>query len=156
MTALATYTDCQTRWGVTLTAGEITQVGALLLDASAVILNAAGLVIAWTSATLPAAVLPVICAVVRRAFDNPGGLQSETIGDYTWRGNKVGETSSIYLTADEKRTIRRAAAKLGVATVTLTNYLPLPALDPCLVPYMGTEGDLTDVVIVNLAEPVDL
>lgn len=156
MTALATYTDCQTRWGVTLTAGEITQVNALLLDASAVVLDAADLTTAWTSATLPAVVLPVICAVVRRAFDNPGGLQSETIGDYTWRGVKSGETSNIYLTADEKRTVRRAAVKLGIATITLTNYLPLPALDPCLGAYMGTEGDLTDVVIINLAEPDEL
>jgi hypothetical protein len=152
MAALALYTDCQARWGETLTAGQITQVNALLIDASAAVLDVAALDTDWTAATLPAAVLPVICAVVRRAYTNLDGLQGETIGDYTWRGVKTGETSTLYLTPDEKRTIRRAASKLGVVSLNLSSDLPLAPVDPRYYQYTNDEG----IVIVNAAEPEDL
>lgn len=152
MAALALYTDCQTRWGRTLTAGEITQVNALLTDASAIILDIAALDTDWTSATLPATVLPVICEVVRRGFDNPAGLQGETIGDYTWRG-RTGDASGLYLTSDEKRTVRRAAEKLPLGVQTLSSDLPLGPSDPRLLTgLVVTDG----VTIINQAEPVDL
>jgi hypothetical protein len=153
MAALALYTDCQTRWGRLLTADEIMQVDALLTDASALVLDVADLTTDWTAATLPAAVLPVVCEVVRRAFDNPAGLQGETIGDYTWRGTKTDETSSVYLTASEKRTIRRATGRLAVGTVTLSVDTPFGPIDSRLYsPLEVTDG----VTVVNQAEPEDL
>ena len=149
MATLALYTDCQTRWAVTLTATEITQVNALLADASAIVLDVADLDTDWTSATLPATVLPVICEMVRRAFDNPSGLQGETIGDYSWRGGST--PSGIYLTSAERRTIRRAAVKLGVISLDLSNDLPLTTLDARYTSYENDEG----YIIVNAAEPED-
>jgi hypothetical protein len=150
MAALALYTDCEARWNRTLTAGERTQVNTLLDDASALILDAAELTTVWTAATLPATVLPVVCEVVRRGFDNPAGLQGETIGAYSWR---VGAAQAgLYLTSDERRTIRRAAAKLGFANVTLTNDLPLGPQDSRYYQY----ADLDGVVLVNAPEPDDL
>jgi len=157
MAALALCTDCETRWGRTLTATEITQVEALLTDASALVLDIADLTTNWTAATLPAAVLPVICEVVRRAFDNPAGLQGETIGDYTWRGAKAGaqaeETSGVYLTPAEKRTVRRSAGRLAVGAVTLSSDTPFGPIDQRLYSPLET---IDGVTIVNQAEPEDL
>ena len=157
MAALATLANFEIRYGRIMVGGEITQVGALLIDASALVLDVADLDTDWTAATLPAVVLPVVCEVVRRGFDNPAGLQSESIGDYTWRlgGNANANTSvssGLYLTNEEKRTIRRAAAKPGVGSLTLTNYLPLPAIDSQYAAYMNDE----DVVVVNSPEPEEL
>ena len=132
---------------------EITRVGALLTDASALIIDVADMTTAWTEATLPGTVLSVLCEVVRRAFDNPAGLQSETIGDYTWRGKPSGESSSVYLTTDERRTVRRAAGRLGIGTVTLSSDLPLAPVDSRLL-YPSLSND-DGYIIINAPEPTD-
>jgi hypothetical protein len=150
MAALAAYTDCEVRWGVTLTEDEIAQVNALLEDASALILDVADLDAPWTSATVPAALLPVVCEAARRAFDNPAGLQGETIGSYTWRAGVV-TASGVYLTADEKRAVRRAAGRLGVGTVTLTTDLPLPSLEGDVAALFSDDG----YIVVNAPEPAE-
>jgi len=152
MADLATVADFTNRYEQELTTEELGRVAYLLTDASALVADVADLATAWTAATLPASVLPVICAVVRRALDNPSGLQGETIGDYTWRGNKSGETSNLYLTADEKRIVRRAAGRLAIGTVILEGDLPLTPTDPRWYQTVSEDG----YVIVNAAEPVDL
>jgi hypothetical protein len=156
MADLVTLANFQTRYGRVLVGEEIDRVGAYITDASALVVDFAALDTAWTSATLPAVVTPIVCEVVRRAFDNQAGLQSETIGDYTWRGVKSVETSNVYLTADEKRTVRRAAGTLGVNTVTLSSDMTITPTDPRLYQAVLGTGDLSDTVIVNAAEPVDL
>jgi hypothetical protein len=153
MADLVTLANFQTRYGRVMVGEEITRVGAYITDASALVVDVADMDTAWSSATLPASVLPIVCEVVRRAFDNPAGLQGETIGPYTWRGNHAEEASSIYLTADEKRTIRRAAGRLAVGTVTLSSDLPCPPVDLRLCSNLVvTDG----VTIINAPEPVDL
>jgi hypothetical protein len=152
MADLATREEFEVRYGRQLRDPEdFNRVEALLADASALVRDVAG----DDFDTVPAIIVSVVCEVVRRAFDNPAGYQSETLGDYTWRGGAA-TNSGLYLTAEEKRTVRRAAGTLSVSSLTVTNYLPLPALDPYLTGYLGTEGDLTGVVIVNLPEPEEL
>jgi len=149
MAALTTIAQFEIRYGQNITGDDINRVSALIDDASAIVLDVADLTTDWTAATLPAVVLPVLCEVVRRAFDNPSGLSGETIGDYTWRGGAA--SSGVYLTTEEKRTVRRAASKLGVVSLDLSNDLPLTTLDPRYTSYANDEG----VIIVNAAEPVD-
>lgn len=160
MADLVTLANFQTRYGRVMVGEEITRVGAHITDASALVVDVADMTTAWTAATLPAAVLPIVCEVARRAFDNPAGLQSETIGDYTWRGGASGTgvavSSGIYLTSDERRVVRRAAGRLGVGTVTLSADIPWAPTDPRMGMYATGEGDLEGVVIVNAPEPVDL
>lgn len=153
MAALATTVDFATRYGRYLETDEYGLVDALLTDASALVADVADLTTAWTAATVPATVLTVVCAVVRRALDNPSGLQGESIGDYTWRGAKAGETSTVYLTADEKRIVRRAAGRLAVGTVTLTSDLPCGPVDTRLYSTLTSEDGVT---IINQAEPTEL
>lgn len=123
---LVTVTKLQTRLGRTFDATETSQAEALLKDASALVrdiadddfLDDAG------NLTVPASIVPVVVSMVRRGFDNPRGLTSETLGDYTWQasGNAM---SGIYATRKEKIVIRRAVSKLGAGTAQLEGYLPL-------------------------------
>ena len=148
MAALATLPDFEVRYGRELDGDEVARALALLDDASALIRDVAG----DDFDTVPATVLFVVCEVVRRAFDNPAGLQGETIGDYSWRTGYTGvsrsASSGVYLTDEEKSIVRRAAGTLSVVTLTMTSALPLPALAPEVAPYLNDQG----VVVVNFAE----
>jgi hypothetical protein len=122
---LATFAD---RYETTIPAADETRVEALLGDACALVSDLVG--IDYDTVAAPSSVVAVICAAVRRAYDNPGGLQGETIGDYTWRGGSA--EAGVYLTNAERRVVRRAAGKLGIGSLTMTSYLPAPAMDPML------------------------
>lgn len=89
----------------------------LLDDASALVREAAG---DDFEDGVPAAVVPVVVEAVRRAVDNPAGLDSETIGGYTWRAER--SRTGVYLTDAERRTVRRAANRLGVGSLHLEGY----------------------------------
>lgn len=75
---------------------------------------------AWDSDTPPDVVVTICLAASRRAWVNPDGKVSETIGGYSYRVPDATATG-VFLTDDEKRMIRKAAgvAEAGVATVTL-------------------------------------
>lgn len=67
----------------------------------------------------PLRVTTVILAAVRRAFDNPSGLQSETVGAYSYSRGGDGERFGAYLTDAERRIIRHACR--GTTTPTDTS-----------------------------------
>lgn len=119
--ALITTTQLTNRLGRTLTATQETQAEAFIDDASALVIQIAQLDTAWTDATVPDSVVPVLVSMVRRALENPRGLTSEQIGNYRWEA--APGSLSIYATTDERRIIRRAAGVLSVGTVTLEGYL---------------------------------
>lgn len=103
-------------------ATEITQVNALLTDASAlvdlaalpVVINPADVTEDGTLASL----IPIIVNMARRSWDNPRGLTQEQIGDYMWQA--MGDVTS---TKKEYRLIRRAVGRLGVGGIDQTNYM---------------------------------
>lgn len=70
---------------------------------------------------VPAAMISPICNAVNRAYNNPAGLSMEVTGSHTWMTNQAG--SGVFFTSAEWRTIRRAAAKLGMGSATLRNNL---------------------------------
>lgn len=131
MTAYADHDDFALRYGRTLTASEETRVEALITDAQALVDDATGTTF---TTTIPDTVVMVVCEAARRAFDNPAGLQGETIGDYTWRTGYSGTSNSllsgVYLTPQEKRMVRRAAGVLSAGSVTLSSEGMLPAVWP--------------------------
>ena len=144
------FDEFQTRYENTIPAADVDRVTAFLVDAYALVEDVTGAdYIASVTGDMPTGIVAVICAAARRAYDNPSNLQSETIGDYTWRGS--GNPSGVCFTPAEIRTVRRAAGQLSVGTLELTTYLPLPPIDPTYA-YMNEDG----VVIVNAAEPDDL
>jgi hypothetical protein len=147
---LATIVDMEDRYGRSFDTDEdFRRAETLLYDASALVIEVAGT--DWTVTaveaphavtlgTVPATVIPVVCEAARRAYDNPTGLQSETIGDYTWRGS-TGVSAGVYLTAAERRIVLRAVGKVGVGSATLTSALPAPATDPLIGSYWGVAAE---------------
>ena len=82
--------------------------------------------------TVPTITVGIVCQVTRRAYDNPDGLEGETIGDYTWRGGDA-TGSGVYLTSEEARAIKRAAGKVSPSAFSVSTYGP--------VGYLGTTED---------------
>lgn len=126
MADLITLSQWTDRTGRTLSASEATQVDALIVDASGLvvdIVNDADVTDLWdagTPGTVPAAVVPVVVNMVRRGFDNPNGYTSESVGGYSYNGDAG---TGIYATRDEVRVIRRAVSTSGIASLNLDSYL---------------------------------
>lgn len=139
MFPLATSYDFEARYGRSLDGDEELRVETLLSDASALVCIESGT--EWTVTddddvvtlgAVPVTVVAVVCEAARRAFDNPAGLQSETIGDYTWRAQLGASTAGVFLTAEEKRIVRRSVGRNGLGAITMTADLLAPATDPLL------------------------
>jgi hypothetical protein len=113
---LATIAQLETRLGLatgTLAGLDLDRATAALQDASDLV-RAEGH-IAWTDSTgtpeAPPAVVVVVLQVAMRAYNNPNGYASETVAadgaTYSYSNNQ--QALSIYLTADELRTVQLAA-----------------------------------------------
>lgn len=120
---MITVGDLETRFGRTFTATETAQATAFIADAEALVVETVGdatVTDVWAT-TPPAAVIPVLVNMVRRAMDNPHGLSGETNERYSYTG---GKPEGIFATGDEVRALRRAANKTGVGALDLEGYLP--------------------------------
>jgi hypothetical protein len=146
MAALADLADFEARYERDLSDDEEGRIAVLLEDASAIVRDAAD----DDFDVVPDTVVVVVCEMVRRAFDNPAGVQSETVGNWSWRLGSA--QPGLYLTPQERSMVRRAAGKLSVSAASLTNDLPLGPQDLRYYGYTNDEG----VVIVNSPEPEDL
>lgn len=62
----------------------------------------------------PAAVVAVVVGMVRRVLANPRGLQSETLGDYTYAAGS-NSVATLLPTQRERRLLRQAAAAYATA-----------------------------------------
>ena len=73
--------------------------------------------------TVPDVVVAVCVAVAGRAFRNPDGLRSEQIGTYSVTYGDA--TTAVYLTAAERRIVRRAAGMMSLGSIELeSGYAP--------------------------------
>lgn len=77
----------------------------------------------WDDETVPAAIKGVVARVVNRALTNPLARTGEQLGDHNWQAPMA--ASGGTLGPKDRRIIRRAVRRLGVATVGLTGDLPL-------------------------------
>jgi hypothetical protein len=68
------------------------------------------------------ALVKVCCSAAARALANPEGRtqQAETIGSYSHTDAFANASPDVYLTAGERRLIRRAAGRTGLGTITTT------------------------------------
>lgn len=69
---------------------------------------------AWKADTL----VRVCCAAARRTFENPDGVSQESLGGYSVAQSN--SSSDVYLTAAEKRQVRKAAGFTGLGVLTTT------------------------------------
>ncbi len=77
---------------------------------------------------LPDGAQPVVLSMAGRAYVNPQGVQSETIGPYTVQRPQAG----LYMTRDERRSLNRLAGRGGAYTVDPTppDASPVPSWPP--------------------------
>lgn len=108
---LAEVADLEVRLRRALTGEETAAAAAALADASSLV-RAEGRQDWWTEAgglTVPDAVVTVVLTAAKRAFDNPDGVVSETVGPFT-RRRSDDSASGAYLTEEEKAIVRRYRA----------------------------------------------
>lgn len=108
--------------------GELAQLQALIVDASALVVDVvrdATITDDWNAddeGTVPAGVLPVITAMIRRGIDNPHGFTSERSFEYQYQG---ASDAGVFATDLEARALRRAAGLSSLRAVELEGYMPI-------------------------------
>lgn len=127
MAPLAEFEDFDARHGP-VGPGQEARVEALLEDASSLVLAAAsGSAEGWVlgagesgAPDPPPPVVAVCIAVAYRAWNNPGGVKSETLGAHSvaYRGDGP---DALWLTKQERRIIRQAARLSSFRAVTLAS-----------------------------------
>jgi len=125
-------------------AADEERVAALLEDACAMAADVIGRTYEDGSGSeVPRGIVSTVCSAVRRAYDNPTGLQSETIGDYSWRAGYTGisgtASAGLYFTKSEVRVMRRSAGKSAVGSIELTGLLPDSISDDQLLDVVGSD-----------------
>ncbi|EFC78731.1 hypothetical protein [Parafrankia sp. EUN1f] len=132
---LVDLVDYLTRTGGVLDDLEVSEQQLLLAalgDASALVRLEAG--VDWiaddgVSVTTPAAVVPVVVAMVQRKLMNPSGLTGETLGDHSWQ--MANASPDLFLTRAELRTVRRAAGRSGIGSIQMEGDLPVQPSEWC-------------------------
>jgi hypothetical protein len=122
--SLAPVSALEVRLGVasgSLLGADRARAQACLDDVSALVREAAGLT--WTDAfgdlveEVPGSVVAVVCQAALRGYRNPDGLASESIGSGAYAYSYGSEAQAgIYLTDDEIRAVKKAAAGAGVGS----------------------------------------
>lgn len=124
MAALVTLAFVQARPG--FAGADEGELQANIDDASAlVVLECSPNLDATTSDDCPAAIAAVVVNMVRRATKNPSGNAQETLGDYSYTAGVESGVPTVYLTAREKKIVRKASGTLGANTTAMEGYLPV-------------------------------
>lgn len=126
---LASVADLGLRLGVTLAGTEAERAAAVLDDASALIRSETGE--DWVDeaeqlADVPAVVESVVLAVAYRAFRNPDGFSQTSLGDAAVSYDRSEGQAAVYLTRDERRSVRRAAGTSAIGSVELASPWGMP------------------------------
>lgn len=99
--------------------------------------------------TVPDVIAAICVAVAVRAFRNADGVRSETIGNYSVA--YADTSTAVFITAGERRMIRRAAGLTGISSVSLEGEWTAAISPEVYVPVEGggddfplgvSEGDL--------------
>lgn len=117
--ALVSLADFALRVGG-ISAADEDRAQAALDDASALVRAEAGE--NWVDAEdaledVPDLIVTIVVAVAIRAFRNPEGVRSETIGNYSVA--YADSSTAVFLTEGERRLIRRAGGRTGIGSIRL-------------------------------------
>lgn len=105
MADFATVEDLRGRLlGRDLTADEEVKAPALLADASAIMRGR----FPTLDSNAPATAVGVCCAMVLRVLQNPTGLRSQTIDDYSYTIDSARSAGELYLSDQEEEQLRGA------------------------------------------------
>lgn len=138
--SLAPVSALEVRLGVeigSLEDEDFARAEAAIADASTLVRSEAGRT--WVaeddSVTAPDDVVAVVLRAARREFQNPSGLRSESVGDYSY---SLAEGGGVFLT-DAERRIVRAAAGSGSRSVATPAPFERPET-PAVVEPLAGEG----------------
>lgn len=125
MADLVTSTQVTDRLGPNIPT-DATQLSSLIADASALVRQAAEgeLDAVDINTPTPDVLVPVVVSAVRRALTNPDGYGSEMLQGYRFES---APRNGVFLTKDERRTVRRHVGLLSAGTAELQGYLPSPS-----------------------------
>lgn len=117
--ALVSLEDFALRVGG-ISAADEDRAQAALDDASALVRAEAGE--NWVDAddaieAVPDLIVTIAVAVAIRAFRNPEGVRSETIGNYSVA--YADSSTAVFLTEGERRLIRRAGGRTGIGSISI-------------------------------------
>lgn len=124
---LASLDQLAVRLGYTPTGAEADRASGLLVEASELIRDEAGMDWVTVDQTaldgVPRRVEKICLAVTYRAFTNPEALGQRSIGDSSksYDRARVPGGEAVYLTESEKRAVKKAAGGSTFAAVTLTS-----------------------------------
>ncbi|HTF54488.1 MAG TPA: Gp19/Gp15/Gp42 family protein [Pseudonocardia sp.] len=122
--ALADIADLEVRLDRIITDDETPRVEALLDDVSVMVREVAGKT--WVDPEDPTQVIApdIVRLIVLRAsvrfMTNPGGLSSESAGDYSYQRNGMDARGGLFLTDEEIGWLKKVAGKLGIWSQPLT------------------------------------
>lgn len=122
--SFVTYEEFEVRYGGTVPAGDKDRIEALLADACALIEDLTD--DTYEASGVPQTLVAIAVTAARRAYDNPSGLTSETIGSYSWSG---GGGAGVYLTLAEQKMILKAVGRSRMVSATLQGVLPSTLTD---------------------------
>ncbi len=109
MANLITVAELETRLGPRFPTLDLGHAAALITDASELVIQAVSdtdTTDTWTTATVPAAIKPVLASAIRRALVNPDGFGSEMIDGYRY---DQAPRDGVFLTKQEEQKVRTAA-----------------------------------------------
>jgi hypothetical protein len=137
--SLASLEEFELRIPGGISSGHETRALGALEDASALIRSEASKT--WEDEEVPDVIKTICIAAAKRSFINPDAIRSVSIDNYS---TSFGSSSpDVYLTAAEKRLVRKAGGKTGVwtqATTRSINDMPdVPGVtdDQSSVPLIG-------------------
>lgn len=114
--------ELETRLGIELDAVDAARATAALADATTLALAEVPTATAttWAAGGAPKVAELVILTAARRGFENPRGINQETLGAHTVG---LSDSTGVYLTTRELATIQRAGGRRRVATVPTPSAL---------------------------------
>ena len=138
MAAIATHEDVAARLARTLTEAQQQQATAVIASVTGLIGDTTGLTVDEVEALSPVPETLKALAVDKAVLlvDNPGGLAAftETLGAHTYSGTYPRAADiGIFLSADERRRVRRAVGGTGFLSVGLET------------PYSGVDSDADEL-----------
>lgn len=137
--------EMSARLGLTLTGVEQQRALAALQDASALVRSVAEADFlddhGELEAPIPDVVVQVTLAAALRAYRNPDGVQRAQTADVSVTYRAEGAGDAIFLTTQERRSIRRAMGIGGVVSVPLESAYP-PYRDPLYAPVQDGGDDI--------------
>jgi hypothetical protein len=139
----ASLEDLEARLGKTLSGPDGGRAESVLVDASRKVravlgpvtitdsqLSGIDLATSWDPEVAADTVAGIVLEAARRGFENPRGFASERIGDYSYQTAQQNTPGGVYLTADERSTLRSmkpasTSVEMYQGDFAATGYVPV-------------------------------